>query len=261
VNAPGWILALSVAAAAAGAIAVAVLERRRARTLARRLEHSAQELERLQTAFSRFAPEAVVDEIAARGVSPKARECEITVLFADLKGFTTMSERMAPDVLVEVLNGYFARMSRAITDHRGHVSKFIGDGLMALFGALEPNPWQCNDAVRAALAMRAALESYNESLRARALPELAFGVGIHRGKVVAGILGSESLMEFTVIGDTVNTASRVESMTRAHGVDVIVTESVREALDPRFGLVALPPTPVKGKAEPIMAYALLGEGD
>ncbi len=93
------------------------------------------------------------------------------------------------------------------------------------------------------------------------MPELAFGVGVHRGKVVAGILGSESLMEFTVIGDTVNTASRVESLTRAHGVDLIVSESVREALDPRFRLVPLPPTQVKGKVEPIAAYAVLGEGD
>ena len=93
----------------------------------------------------------------------------------------------------------------------------------------------------------------------RVCPRLGDSVGIHRGKVVAGILGSRSLMEFTVIGDTVNTASRVESMTRTHGVDLIVTESVRELLDPRIRLEALPPTPVKGKSEPIAAYAVVGE--
>jgi adenylate cyclase len=120
--------------------------------------------------------------------------------------------------------------------------------------------WQSNDAVRAALEMRRALAEYNVELARRNLAPLAFGIGIHRGRAVAGILGSDRLMEYTVIGDTVNVASRVESMTRQHGVDVIVTDSVKAALDCCFRLVPLAPTMVKGKPEPIIAFAVVDDG-
>jgi adenylate cyclase len=152
-------------------------------------------------------------------------------------------------------------MGEVIAAHRGHLAKFIGDGLLALFGALEPNPWQTNDAVHAALAMRAALASYNERLRAHGLPVLAAGIGIHRGPVVAGVMGSAALMEYGVIGRTVNVASRVEGLTRVHGVDVLVTDAVRGRLDGRFRLRALPAAEVKGLPGPIVTFAVEGFGD
>ena len=104
--------------------------------------------------------------------------------------------------------------------------------------------------------MRAALAGYNATLRAEGLPELAFGVGLHRGEVVAGLIGGVDLQEFTVIGDAVNVAARIESATRVHGVDILVSEAVTSKLDDRFRLRALPPTVLKGKSEPLPVWAV-----
>ena len=138
--------------------------RAEAEHLRRRLESATKSLEQLQLSSARFAPQQVVERIIASGVSTSAEKKTVTVLFADIVDFTALSEGMKPARLVQILNGYFARMSRAIAEHRGHLSKFIGDGILAVFGALEPNPWQADDAVRAALAMREALKEYNEEL-------------------------------------------------------------------------------------------------
>jgi adenylate cyclase len=250
--------------AALGALAAAALAvwlvRLGARTAAleTRLRAAAENLEALQRAFTRFAPAEVVDDIIARGVSTRSEKKEITVLFADLKGFTALADRLDPAQLVQLLNGYFERMSRAIDARRGHVAKFIGDGLLALFGALESNPWQTNDAVQAALDMRAALAEYNATLAGDGLPPLAMGIGIHRGPVVAGVIGSAELMEYGVIGSTVNLASRVEGLTRLHGVDVLVTAAVRDVLDRRFRLRAMPAAEVRGLAGAVPTFAVEG---
>lgn len=230
-------------------------ERRRMR---RRLDMATAELQRLQTSFAHFAPSAVVDGIVARGRARDAERKSVTVLFADLVSFTAMSEALAPEVLVALLNEYFVRMSRVIGEHRGYVAKFIGDGLMALFGALEPNPWQTNDAVSAALAMQDELRRYNDELAGRRLPTLRVGIGIHCGTAIAGVIGSHELLEFTVIGHTVNLASRVERLTRVHNADILVTADVQAALDPRFVLEELPAREVHGVAGPVVTYAVRG---
>ena len=232
---------------------------RRARDdLAKRLEAAARDLEALQGAFARFAPAEVVEEIASQGVSTRPAKKDVTVLFADLKAFTALAERLEPAVLVRVLNGYFERMSRAIDAHRGHLTKFIGDGFLAVFGALEANPWQTNDAAHAALALQAALADYNTTLAAEGLPALAMGVGIHRGAVVAGVMGSAQLVEYGVFGRTVNLAARVERLTRVHGTGILVTAAVRDMLDPRFRMRAFPPRELKGIPEPVATFALEG---
>jgi adenylate cyclase len=220
---------LGGALAVAGALLAMLLVERRGRiaSLERRLRAQSDELERMQHAFQRFAPAEVVETIVSEGVATGSEKKEVTILFADLQGFTKMSESLDPAVLVEMLNGYFQRMSVAIAGHRGHVSKFIGDGILALFGALEPHPWQTNDAARAALAMVDELRRYNATLRESGSPELSVGIGLHRGTVVAGVIGSRELVEYTVIGAHVNLASRVESLTRVHGVPILVTESVK----------------------------------
>ncbi len=251
-------------AALAGVAALAALLARERRTrlqLERRVDASARALETLQAAFARFAPAEVVEDIIARGVSTRSEKKDVTVLFADLKGFTAMSEQLDPAVIVALLNDYFERMSRVVAAHRGHVSKFIGDGMLALFGALDSNPWQTNDAVHAALAMREALVELNGRLAADGLPLLAVGIGVHRGPVVAGVLGSAELVEYGVIGSTVNVASRVEELTRVHEVDILVTAAVRDVLDPRVALRAMPPSPVKGLAEPLPTWAVDGVVD
>ena len=231
---------------------------REARRLRKRLEHAAIELQNLQIAFSRFAPDNVIEKIIADGSADIGEKKEVTILFADLVGFTAMSEGSQPTDLVKILNGYFERMSQAITDHRGYVSTFIGDGILALFGAMEPNPWQGNDAVHAALDMHRALKTYNKELSAEGLPTLSLGIGLQRGTGVAGLVGSRDLKEFTVVGGTVNVASRVQNLTRIHPANIIVTQTLRESLDPRFQLRALPDTPVKGIEKPLVIYAVDG---
>jgi adenylate cyclase len=224
--------------------------------LGQRLKDASAELQSLQLAFSRFAPAALVERIIAGGIPTSGQNKEVTVLFADLVGYTALAERVEPTVLVEILNGYFERMSRAIKEHGGHVSTFLGDGILALFGALEPNPWQGNDAVHAALAMRAELASYSRELEARGLPPLGIGVGLHRGIGVAGLVGSRDKKEFTIVGRTINVAARLQGLTRSHGGDILLTEDLRKTLEPRFVLRALPPVELRGIAEPVSIYAV-----
>lgn len=177
-------------------------------------------------------------------------------MFSDLVDFTALSERVEPTDLVRILNGYFERMSRAIGDNRGYVSTFIGDGILAFFGATDPNPWQANDTIRAALAMRAALADYKRELAARDLPTLAMGIGLHRGTGVVGLVGSRELKEFAFVGRTVNVAARAQELTRTYDTDIILTDAVRAAIAPGFEIRKLPDTLVKGVQEPLAIYAL-----
>jgi class 3 adenylate cyclase len=254
------IVATALALVAIGLGAWAWRLRARTDVLERRLTQTSGELEAMQQAFGRFAPSEVVEGIIAQGISTRSETKEVTVLFADVKGFTAMAERLAPERLVALLNGYFVGMGEVIAAHRGHLAKFIGDGLMALFGALEPNPWQTNDAVHAALGMRAALEAYNAKLHAAGLPAIAIGIGIHRGPVVAGVVGNAALMEYGVIGRTVNLAARVERLTRVHDADILVTDAVRTQLDGRFRLREMPAAEVKGLSDPLVTFAVDGFG-
>jgi adenylate cyclase len=151
-------------------------------------------------------------------------------------------------------------MSAAITEHHGYISTFIGDGILALFGAMAPNPWQGNDAAEAALAMREALAGYNEELAAEGLPSLSIGIGLHRGTGVAGVVGSAELKEFAFVGRTVNVAARAQELTRSLAAEIILTDSVRQGLDRRFLLSALPETAVKGVERPLSIFALEGCG-
>jgi class 3 adenylate cyclase len=235
---------------------VLLRQRREVERLRERLARSAADLEQLQQSFSRFAPEQVVEGVIARGVSTGGERKEVTALFADVVGYTALAETTDPDVLVKLLNGYFERMSRAITAHRGHVSALIGDGLLALFGALEPDPWQANGAVRAALAMRAELAEYNEELAADGLPKLEIGIGLHRGIGVAGLVGSRDLIQYAVVGRTINVAARVQDLTRNYDADILATREVCNDLDPRFVLREFPPAEVRGIAEPVAIFAV-----
>ncbi len=235
-------------------------ERRHSAALRRQLDTAALELQRLQNACARLAPAGVVNRLVADGVRldselPAERKV-VTALFSDLVGYTAMSERLEPAVLARVVNGYFQRMSDAIHEHGGHVSTFLGDGILAYFGALRPNPWQCSDAVRAALAMREAMREYNLELEREGLPALALGIGIHRGPGLAGMVGSRERKEYGFVGRTVNLAARVQSLTRIHGVDILITDMVKIELDDSFVLEAMPPEPVKGIAEPVPTYAV-----
>ena len=254
------LLVLSVLAILAVLAGALYRQRRHNESLKAQLEAAAAHLQQLQEACSMLAPAGVVQRLIADGVTPGVQSAAerkvVTALFSDLVGYTAMSERLEPAVLARVLNGYFQRMSDAIHEHRGHISTFIGDGILAYFGALQPNPWQCDDAVRAALAMRASIREYNAELAREGLPPLAVGIGIHRGPGLAGMVGSRERMEYAFVGRTVNLAARVQALTRTHRVDILVTEAVRAELDARFVLEPMPAAPVKGIAEPVITHAV-----
>jgi adenylate cyclase len=258
---------VAVAAVTLAAILAAALVRqwRTIASLRSQLEAAAADLQQLQQTCARLAPAGVVQHLIADGVAggsgTAAERKVVTALFADLVGYTAMSERLEPPVLARILNGYFQRMSDAIHEHRGHISTFFGDGILAYFGALQPNPWQCNDAVRAALAMQAAIRDYNTELAKEGLPSLALGIGIHRGPGLAGLVGSRERMEYAFVGRTVNLAARVQSLTRIHHADILVTEALRAELDSRFVLTPMPAERVKGIAEPVVTYAVRDGGD
>ena len=230
-----WLLAALLALVVALGAGVLLL-RRRARQLQRLLAVTQEKLEQLQLQFEHFVPADVVEQLTGAQGDYAPQRRTVTMLFADLRGFTALCDRLDPAVTVGILNEYFRRMSAVITAHHGHINELVGDGLLALFGALEHNPWQGRDAVLAALDMRAALASYNEELRAKSLPELRFGIGIHGGEVVAGIMGAGSLNKFTVTGDPINVASRVEGLTSVQKVDLLITEEIRRTLDDEFML-------------------------
>jgi len=251
-------LAATVVAVGSIALAGAYLALRRFRQLDRLLADSKSQLEHLQRQFERFVPGDVVEQLTDQHAAFRPQRLRATMLFADLRDFTALCDHLDASLTVTMLNGYFERMSRAIADHHGHLTEVVGDGLLALFGAVEPNPWQGRDAVLAALAMRAALSEYNAQLRVRALPELRFGIGIHSGEVVCGVMGAGELCKFGVTGDPINVASRVEGLTREHGVDLLITEEIRRMLEDGFRLRPMPPSHVKGKVDAVQTYYVEG---
>ncbi|HZD24896.1 MAG TPA: adenylate/guanylate cyclase domain-containing protein [Alphaproteobacteria bacterium] len=238
------------------------LQLRQCRRLRAQLDTAVADLQNLQETCSRLAPVGVVQRLVADGVTPgtmpAAEPKVLTALFADLVDSTGLAERLEPAVLAPVLAGYFQRVSDAIHEHGGHVSTFLGDGVLAYFGALQPNPWQCDDALRAALAIRAAIGEYNSELVRDGLPPLALGIGIHRGPGLVGLEGSRERIQYGFVGPTVNLAARVQELTRVHKADILVTEAVRAKLDPGFSLAPMPARPVKGIAEPVATYAVRG---
>lgn len=233
-------------------------QRKRNQKLEKLLEHTSEKLERLQIHFGRFTPEEVIEHLTDSDSTFKPTMRSVTVLFADLKGFTKMCEEREPSEVVGILNGYFRCMSRVLTNHHGQVTELIGDGILSLFGALRNNPWQVQDAVMAALEMRKVLVEYNEELRSKSFPELSFGIGIHKGRVLAGVMGNYELSKFGVVGDPINVAARVEALTREHNTDILITDEIMTELDDRFIVKKMPPVLVKGKSKPIVTYLVDG---
>jgi class 3 adenylate cyclase len=247
------VVVLLIVATLACAVAL-IASARRTRQLEHVLADTSNKLMHLQSQFARFVPADVVERLtdASHSFTPERRQ--VTILFADLRDSTALCAQLDPAVMVGILNDYFGRMVGVIHRHHGHATHIMGDGLLAMFGALEHNPWQARDAVLAALDMRTELAVCNAQLVSRGLPPLRFGVGIHGGEVVAGVIGSAGLSNFAATGDPVNMAARVESLTAGFSVDLLVTEEVRRALDARFVLRAMPPMQVKGRVEPIQTY-------
>lgn len=180
-----------------------------------------------------FSP-AVARTIASEGASFQDRR-EVTVLFVDVRGFTTIAETSDPSEAVAILNEYFEDLVERVFAHGGTLDKYLGDGLLAYFGAPRPSETHADDAIACALAMLDAVDVVNERRSTRGERTLRIGVGLHSGPAVIGDIGALRRREFTVVGDTVNVASRVESLTKELGVSLACTESTRERS--RAGLV------------------------
>ncbi len=189
----------------------------------------------------------------------RGQERDLTVLFSDLRGFTRVSEVLAPDALIDLLNRYLEAMTRCVEHHGGQVDKFIGDAVMALYAPSAHDPDEADRAVASARYMQAELDRFNRTLPPGVKP-LRAGIGLHAGPVVAGIIGSPQKRSFTVIGDAVNTASRLEGMTKALDASILVSEAVRERLrDPeRWLLVPLGAWRPKGRRRAVEVYSLAG---
>ena len=153
-----------------------------------------------------------------------------TILFCDIRGFTSLSEEINPKQVVALLNKFFSSMEQCIVKHNGIINKYIGDAIMAIFGVPLQNKNQALDAYNCCLDMRKTLIELNKELEAENLPQIKFGIGLHTGNVLAGNIGSNSRMEYTVIGDTVNVASRIESLCKEYNCDLLISETTVEAI-------------------------------
>ena len=184
---------------------------------------------------------------------------EVTVLFCDIRSFTAMSEKMEAARVVYLLNKYFTALGQCITAHHGIINKYIGDAIMAIFGAPVEAKNSALDAFEAALDMKKALVCVNKDFAAEGLPELRFGIGIHTGPVFAGTIGAENRMEYTVIGDTVNTASRLESLCKTYKTDLLVSDSAAAKIMSEksdCGLMLVDDAQIRGKEEPMTVFGI-----
>ncbi|HEY0347697.1 MAG TPA: adenylate/guanylate cyclase domain-containing protein [Pyrinomonadaceae bacterium] len=204
--------------------------------------------------YSRFLPEYVVKQMLENPESFKLGGVTqtITVLFADIRGFTRISEHAAPEQIVQLLNRYFSAMTDIIFAHGGTLDKYLGDGLMALFGAPTVTPKDASNAIAAAVAMQRRMLSINDELRAEGFPEIGIGIGLHTGEVIVGYIGSERRSEYTAIGDAVNTSSRLESNAKAG--EILVSEVTAQAARSRYQLAPRDPITVKNREQPVPLF-------
>lgn len=218
------------------------------------------ERDRVRDLLDKNVSPEVAASLLRDGHALGGEEREVTILFCDLRGFTPLSEGLAPRELVALLNRYLDRMSAAIETSGGVIDKYIGDEIMALFGAPVAAEDSADRAVRAALAMRSALAELNHELALEGRPPLAFGVGINTARVVAGNIGSQRRLNYSVIGDGVNLAARLQPLTRRpeFETDIIISDSVRAALRDDYRLRALGEIVVKGKSVAVAIHAVDG---
>jgi adenylate cyclase len=209
--------------------------------------------------LSRFLPRQVVERVLHTGdgtLEPVQRE--VTILFSDIRDFTSLSESLPPREVLALLDDYFGHMGQIVMGHGGMVNKFLGDGMMACWGVPDGDAKHAVHAMQAALDMRTKLEELNAWREQRGEPRLRIGIGLHTGVVAAGMLGGAEQHEYTVIGDAVNLASRVEGLTKELGVDILVSESTWRAGEGRFLGERISEEKVKGRRESVVVYSLTG---
>jgi class 3 adenylate cyclase/CHASE2 domain-containing sensor protein len=209
-----------------------------------------QERKRLRAVFGGYVSPGVLEELLSGRLDPTlaGESMELCVLFSDIRGFTTLSEGRRPEDIIALLNRYFDRMAPEVHAQGGAIDSYMGDGIMAHFGHPNRMPNPALAGFRAAQGMLRALEAFNAELAVEGLPPLRIGIGLHLGPAVVGHIGSRDRHEYTAIGDTVNTASRVEGLTKEAGYPVLLTAAAARGLPSTEGLVPLGPKAVKGRS-------------
>jgi adenylate cyclase len=214
---------------------------------------------RLHHIFEQFIAPEMVDELLARGVEGfHGQRATLTILFADMRGFTSLSEKLAPDALVRLLNEYLAVMTEVIFRQRGTIDKFQGDAILAFWGAPAPDAAHARHAVRAALEMQDALEHLHARSSDETLRALKMGIGINTGEVFVGLIGSARRVNYTVIGDAVNLAARIQDQTKEFGVPILMSETTFQNLGDEFDAEFVGTRTVKGKTVPVNLYHVRG---
>ncbi len=211
------------------------------------------EKRRVKQIFSKFVSRDVYQRLLQ---NPEATELggqrsEVTVLFSDLRGFTSMSEGRSPEDVVSQLNEYFTAMVAIVFEFKGTIDKFVGDMIMALFNAPLADPLHADNALRCAMDMQRKLVEMNETWQKQGLPTLHCGVGLNSGEMVAGIVGADTVRSYTVIGDNVNLGARIESLCKEYKSDIIISEFTKDRLQDEYPLESLGEVVVKGKSKPV----------
>lgn len=236
-------------------------EEQKSTELAQRFMDKADEAMRFNQTFRKFVPKQFVDHFAKHGSSSlelgRADEDELAILFCDIRGFTSLSELMKPQELMNFLNSYFLRMNDPIHQNGGFIDKFIGDAIMALFDRpTGNNSDKAQDAIRAALDLRYAISFYNQHRSNSNYPPINIGIGVHFGPVIIGTVGSTDRMDTTVIGDSVNIAYRLEALAPIYHTDIVVSATALKVANARqhFKYRVLDWVRVKGRKAPIEIY-------
>ena len=251
-NSPSPMVARALLMAVAGVVCgfVGVQTRRRITALLASLA----ERHRVVNMFGQYVSPAVVDQLLHQPLDGAAQVQHVTIMFVDIRNFTTFAEHRQPNEVMDYLNTLFRELIALITSNHGIINKFLGDGFMACFGAPLSNGSDTKNAVKAAIAIAKTVERLNAD---GVIPPTRIGIGLHAGAAMTGSVGSDERKEYTIIGDTVNLASRVEQLTKQYGSILLVTDPVWQAVKDVYPARALDSVAVKGRSDPVAIYALL----
>ncbi|MCW8825100.1 MAG: adenylate/guanylate cyclase domain-containing protein, partial [Gammaproteobacteria bacterium] len=216
----------------------------------------------IKRAFSSYVPPALVKRLIHEpgGLNLKGEKREITLLFSDIRGFTSISEKLSPEMLGMLLNDYLGAMTNILFKEKGTLDKYIGDAVMAIYNAPLDDPDHPILAVRTAITMQSTLKELNKRYQKQFNVDMRIGIGIHTGKAIVGNFGSPRRFNYTAMGDAVNLASRLEGQTKYYGVEIIISEGTLEGLGGAFMVRKLDKIRVKGKLEPVEIFQLFSEG-
>lgn len=219
------------------------------------------ERDKVKNMFNKFHGSSVTEDLLKGNLELGGSKKVVTVFFSDVRDFTKFSEGHTPEQVVEMLNEYFQIMVAIINKHGGVVDKFIGDAIMAVWGAPNGSERDPQNAVKACIEMRQSLDQLNSLRKSRGQVPIKIGIGLHRGEAISGTIGSSERMEYTVIGDTVNQASRIESSTKAFGTDFLLSDSLADFVKDEFIVEEAGRVEVKGKSEPLTLFKVRGYFD